>query len=53
MKKKYIAPETMCFDFEAQQMLATSYEQNVDKTTSDVWSERRGWSSEDWTEDDE
>ena len=57
MKKKYIAPQSIEVNLftESLMMSASNINMGVDssKETSDNWSNKQGWSSENWSESDE
>jgi len=57
MKKKYIAPQSteVTLFTESPMMSASDIKLGVDsdKVTSDNWSNKQGWSSENWSESDE
>lgn len=57
MKKKYIAPQSTEVNLftESPMMSASKIDMGVDsgKDTPDNWSNKQGWSSENWSESDE
>lgn len=57
MKKKYIAPQSteVTLFTESLMMSASKIDMGVDsnKETSDNWSNKQGWSSDNWSESDE
>ena len=57
MKKKYIAPQSteVTLFTESPMMSASNIKLGVDsgKDTPDNWSNKQGWSSENWSESDE
>ena len=57
MKKKYIAPQSTEVNLftESLMMSASNIKLGVDsdKVTSDNWSNKQGWSSENWSESEE
>lgn len=57
MKKKYIAPQSteVTLFTESLMMSASNIKLGVDsdKVTTDNWSNKQGWSSENWSESDE
>ncbi len=57
MKKKYIAPQSTEVNLftESLMMSASNINMGVDssKETPDSWSNKQGWSSENWSESDE
>ena len=57
MKKKYIAPQSTEVNLftESLMMSASNINMGVDssKETSDKWSNKQGWSSDNWSESDE
>ena len=56
MKKKYIAPQSTEVNlFTESLMMSASNNMVVDssKETPDNWSNKQGWSSENWSESDE
>ncbi len=57
MKKKYIAPQSTEVNLftESLMMSASNIKLGVDsdKVTSDNWSNKQGWSSDNWSESDE
>lgn len=55
MKKKYIAPTSYAFEMQAEQMIATSGvnvdpSKNIDFNNEAVYSDKSGWSSDNWSE---
>ena len=54
MKKQYIAPAStsICY-LEALQPLCASTEATHAKKTDAVWSNEKGWNSEDWSADED
>lgn len=54
MKKQYIAPAStsICY-LEALQPLCGSTEATHAKKTDAVWSNEKGWNSEDWSADED
>lgn len=57
MKKKYIAPESteVAFYTESLMMSASKVDMGIDsgKETPDNWSNKQGWSSDNWSGEDE
>ena len=57
MKKKYIAPQSteVTLFTESLMMSASNIKLGVDsdKVTSDNWSNKQGWSSDNWSESEE
>lgn len=52
MKKAYSAPQTVQINITTENMLALSMGFDPDYTTEDrvdQWSQKKGWSSEDWS----
>lgn len=57
MKKKYVAPQSTEVNLftESLMMSASKFDMNVNsgKETPDNWSNKQGWSSDNWSESDE